>query len=227
MGYVKFGSGYIVDPNETAGKIASDNDWLKLFGLSAEKEYPAFKQDANGITTDTSRGLMGSDAAGGVYNPEGYSNTQDYLQKIAGFSRDQTKGTALENVSDHGIWSAFNHGETPGFANDLHYDPKTGWTSNVNSAGTISMGGVRDAIAKLTGQQNIYDINQAAPLMQPGEGSQATRQADFIKSIMGSNAAPMTAATRTTPTTPAAPAAMDEERKKELDLWKQFIGGRA
>lgn len=226
--YIKVGDGYIIDPNDTTNKVMSDNDWLKQFGIKADKEYPAFI----GNQADNSRGLTGADSIGGVFNPEGYSDTQDYLQKIAGFSREQTKGTPLENVSDQAIWSAFNHIDTPAFANDLYYNPQTGGMSSVPSEGSIPVKDIRDTIAKLTGQQNVYNMNLAAPLVQPGEGTQAQRQADLIKRLM-TEQTPIGTQTGTPIKPPAEPKPVTpvtdetEKRKKELDLWKLFIAGRS
>lgn len=140
-------TGNAVSPWATEAERQKTNaDFVSSFGLDPMKSYPAFEGD---------RGVYGADAMGGVFNPYGYSSNPNYLQGTAGITRDMTKGTILEGLSDLALSTAVK--ESAPWTLYGYIDPVTGAQSSHQTGNMISMEDVRKAYADLTGQQSTFN----------------------------------------------------------------------
>lgn len=112
-------------------------------------------------------GHIGSDSMGGMFDKQGYSNTDDYLLNTIGLSREQiNQNEFLAGLSDVAIQTAYN--QTQPWASDLWYNPnKSGFNvSSVNEAGSISVDEIQKALAEVAGW-TPYQQNTFAPVIGP------------------------------------------------------------
>lgn len=112
-------------------------------------------------------GHIGSDSMGGMFNKEGYSNTDDYLLNTIGLSREQINTNPfLAGLSDVAIQTAYN--QTQPWATDLWYDPnRDGFNvSNAYTDGAISIDEIQQELAKVAGW-TPYQQSTFAPVIGP------------------------------------------------------------
>jgi len=152
-----------------AERAAVNAAHVASFGLDPDKSYTLFD--------GADRGVYGADGLGGVFDPRGYSSNPNYLYTVAGVTRDQLRGTALEGFSDLALSSMISN--VVPFAADLYIDPVTGAAASAYTTGTVSLGEARRAYAQLTGQQPTMSLGmggEAAPFAQPQYHTAAERQ---------------------------------------------------
>lgn len=112
-------------------------------------------------------GHIGSDSMGGMFDKQGYSNTDNYLQNTIGLSREQiNQSPFLAGLSDVAIQTAYN--QTQPWATDLWYDPnRDGFNvSNAYTDGAISIDQIQQELAKVAGW-TPYQQSTFAPVIGP------------------------------------------------------------
>lgn len=202
-------SGNAVSPWATeAERKAANNAALAPYGISADMKNFLFDSNKNYVNPG-----VAPDGMGGAFNPAGNSSNKNYLQGTIGVNRNQLAGTGIEGLSDKALSNAYtvnSHLNNALFANDLWVDPVSGSISSAKSANSVSVGDVRNALAKLTGQQYQDLWGASAPFVKPdyydgnatNTGTMATRQQDLINSLTKQAMTAYNAAVGVKPTTP-------------------------
>lgn len=108
---------------------------------------------------DPSNGAFGkSDSTGGVFNKAGMSSNPHYLNAVIGVSRDQVEATPeIAGISDLMLQRAYEAGQGS-WGGGLNFDdyyvtPNGNVGTLAGTEGAIRVGDIREALAKLTGQQ--------------------------------------------------------------------------
>lgn len=112
-------------------------------------------------------GHIGSDSMGGMFDKQGYSNTDNYLQNTIGLSREQiNQSPFLAGLSDVAIQTAYN--QTQPWATDLWYDPNRDGmnVSNAYTDGAISIDEIQQELARVAGW-TPYQQSTFAPVIGP------------------------------------------------------------
>lgn len=156
-----------VNSGNTVPWYSSEADRVKRNAAHLAKDGVAF----NTVTDDMGRsyqtwqsnannGAFGkSDSTGGVFNKAGMSSNPYYLNAVIGASRDQVEATPeIAGISDLMLQRAYEAGQGDDWGGGLNFDdyyvtPSGKVGTLAGTEGAVRIGDIREALAKLTGQQ--------------------------------------------------------------------------
>ena len=154
-----------VNSGNTVPWYSSEADRVKQNAAHMAKDGIAFNTVTDNLgrqyqTWNPGSGAFGkADSTGGVFNKAGMSSNPYYLQATVGVSRDRINQEAPEiaNVSDLMLQRAYEAGQgawNGGLNFDDYYVTPSGQVGTLaGTEGAVRVGDIREALARLTGQQ--------------------------------------------------------------------------